>query len=112
MSIIVQQELQPDSALVHIKNQYVNITTVAENCSLESKDISHDDFLKILSFISSPLNKILEESSIESIDEMIEHLIELDDTGSDEHELRQTKSKLQHIMTVSESVNRSFAGVF
>jgi len=49
MSIIVQQELQPDSALVHIKNQYVNITTVAENCSLESKDISHDDFLKILS---------------------------------------------------------------
>jgi len=67
---------------------------------------------KILSFISSPLNKILEESSIESIDEMIEHLVELDDTGSDEHELRQTKSKLQHIMTVSESVNQSFAGVF
>lgn len=67
---------------------------------------------KILSFISSPLNKILEESSIESIDEMIEHLIELDDTGSDEHELRQTKSKLQHIMTVSDSVNQSFAGVF
>lgn len=67
---------------------------------------------KILAFISSPLNKILEESSIESIDEMISHLIELDDTESDEHELRQTKSKLHHIMTVSKSVNSSFVGVF
>lgn len=63
MSIIIQQELQPDSALIHIKNQYVKVTTVSENCSLESKDISHDDFLKILS--SSMKTTLVDDSNFE-----------------------------------------------
>lgn len=49
MSILIQQEMQPDSALIHIKKSYVRIITVNDESTVESKDVLHGDFMKILS---------------------------------------------------------------
>lgn len=48
MSITITKELQPNSALIHIMNNFVNITTVNDCNTVESKNIAHDDFLKVL----------------------------------------------------------------
>lgn len=48
MKTNISKIMQPNSALIHILSEYVDISTISNDGSVESKKVQHSDFLKVL----------------------------------------------------------------